>query len=352
MMHLSTNPTRYAGTLLAGAALLTASTVAVRLTYARHKSQQIHASTESTVTADDGVQLHVEIDGQTEGPLTIVFVHGFVARLQEFDAQRTALRSRGRLVLFDQRGHGSSGWGRFRAATIDQLGRDLGTIVDQQPSGPVILVAHSMGGMAALTLARQRPDLFGDRIVGAALLSTAAGHLPATAVPPTAARVALRFRLASAAAWLLWLVAPIIERIAPFRRRRGRQWLLDRLFGGDNPPEEAAAIMQDSWIHTPLSIASAFYPALVTYNVPAALDVLRKVPVLILAGTKDRAIPCARSEYLAGQIGASARLVTVQGAGHMVNLTHGSQVNEALLELIDELHPPGAPGHHSGTSHD
>lgn len=322
--------------VLAGV-VLAASTVAARLTYARRTSQQVRSRAESTITTDDGVQLNVETDGQVEGPLTVVFVHGFGSRLQEFQAQRAALQDRGRLVLFDQRGHGSSGWGRFRKATISQLARDLARVIEDQPPGRIVLVAHSMGGMAALTLARERPELFGERIVAVTLLSTAAGSLPATTMPRAAARLAVRLRLTTAAAWLLWLISPIIDRIAPFRRPKGRQWLIQRLFSRNDPPKEAAEIMQDSWIRTPLAIAAAFYPALVSYNVPAALNVLESIPVLIVSGTQDRAIPSERSEHLAHEIGSSARLIMVKGAGHMVNLTHPDEVNTALTDLIDNL---------------
>ena len=36
-----------------------------------------------TVTTDDGVPLHVEVDGDETAPVTVVFSHGFTARLAE-----------------------------------------------------------------------------------------------------------------------------------------------------------------------------------------------------------------------------------------------------------------------------
>ena len=111
-----------------------------------------------TVTTDDGVPLHVEVDGDEDAPLTVVFSHGFTARLAEWELQRAALRDRARLVLWDQRGHGRSGWTQLTDATIDRTGRDLGQVLDAvAPTGPVVLAGHSMGGMSILALARQRP---------------------------------------------------------------------------------------------------------------------------------------------------------------------------------------------------
>ena len=42
------------------------------------------------------------------------------------------------------------------------------------PRGPVVLVGHSMGGMTVLSHARQFPQRYPTRIVGAALISSAA----------------------------------------------------------------------------------------------------------------------------------------------------------------------------------
>jgi pimeloyl-ACP methyl ester carboxylesterase len=107
-----------------------------------------------TVTTDDGVPLHVEVDGVADAPLTVVLSHGFTARLGEWELQRAALRNRARLVLWDQRGHGRSGWTKLTAATIDRTGRDLGEVVDATvPTGPIVLAGHSMGGMSILALA-------------------------------------------------------------------------------------------------------------------------------------------------------------------------------------------------------
>ncbi len=163
-----------------------------------------------TVMTDDGVPLHVEFDGDPDAPLTVLFSHGFTARLVEWDLQRAALRHRARLVLWDQRGHGRSGWTRLTAATIDRTGRDLGTVLDAvAPTGPVVLAGHSMGGMSIMALARQRPELFGTRIVGAFLLATSAGGLAETGLLGLAVRLLRRLGLLTL---YLWLAQGVIRR--------------------------------------------------------------------------------------------------------------------------------------------
>ncbi|WP_152683452.1 alpha/beta fold hydrolase [Kocuria sp. SM24M-10] len=294
------------------------------------------------VRTDDGVELWTETLGRADAPVTVVFAHGFASGAQEFRYQCQALERRARVVIFDQRGHGRSGWRTYRSASIGRLGQDLGEVIDQQAGeGPIVLVGHSMGGMAVISLAGQRPELFGGRITGVALLSTAAGHLPRMEMPDRVAHVAVRAGLAQAAAWSLWLLAPVIDRVAPFRRPWGRRWLLKQLFGDDPPSPEVFSGVQDTLARTQQSVVSAFYPAMVAYHRTDSLSVFRRIPTLVLTGDRDRTIPWQRGKFLAETIGDRTRFVSVPGAGHMVNLTHPQAVNDALAELLDR--PETAP---------
>jgi pimeloyl-ACP methyl ester carboxylesterase len=321
----------------AGAAGLVVLPLAGRLLWARHLARSKHGKRPG-VRMDDGVLLHTEIEEPGKPAPTVVLVHGFSCSSAEYDAQRRALSGRARLVLFDQRGHAGSGWSSFRSATIDRLGQDLGQVLDHAaPTGPVVLVGHSMGGMAVIALAAERPELFGTRITGVALLSTSAGQLARAELSPKAAKLADHVWLARALAWLLWLAGPAVNAYGPFRRSWGRRWLRRKLFGSDDPPRWAVKAMQHAWEHTSQAVAAAFYPDLASYNKPDALARLRAVPVLVLAGTNDATIPFRHSRLIAEGIGPGATLVLVPRAGHMVNMTHPDVVNEALLDLIQQV---------------
>jgi len=151
----------------------------------------------------------VEVDENPDSRLTVVLAHGFTARLAEWELQREVLRPRARLVLFDQRGHGRSGWTKLTKATIDRTGRDLGEVLDTTtPEGPVVLAGHSMGGMSVMALARQRPELFGTRVVGVFLLATSAGGLVESGLVGRAVKLVRRLGLLSLYLWLLQVTAP------------------------------------------------------------------------------------------------------------------------------------------------
>ncbi|MEJ7702384.1 MAG: alpha/beta fold hydrolase [Geodermatophilaceae bacterium] len=112
-----------------------------------------------------------------------------------------------RLLLYDQRGHGASGWGDPERATIDQIADDLARVIDERvPTGRIALVGHSMGGMAIMGLAERRPELFGPRVVGVALLSTSTGNL-----------ASVGFGMPQAITGLSTAVLPVLAKLA--RRR-------------------------------------------------------------------------------------------------------------------------------------
>jgi pimeloyl-ACP methyl ester carboxylesterase len=291
---------------------------------------------ELTVRTDDGVDLHVEVDGRLDAPLTVVLSHGFTARLGEWDLQRQALRSHARLVLWDQRGHGRSGWTPLTRATIDRTGRDLGQVLDAVvPRGPVVLAGHSMGGMSVMALARQRPELFGTRVVGVFLLATSAGGLVSHGAVGLAVRIMRRLHLLPLYLWLLQALAPTLERHRRRGTRIGRYYTRRYLFGRDDANPEDVRTVQELLEETPLPVTMAFYATFLDHDETAALPVLARVPVTVVAATHDRLTPLPHGRRLAEEIGASAELVVVDGAGHSVNLTRTAIVDAALLRLLD-----------------
>jgi pimeloyl-ACP methyl ester carboxylesterase len=290
------------------------------------------------ITTDDGVPLHVEVDGDEDAPLTVVLSHGFTARLVEWDLQRAALRDRARLVLWDQRGHGRSGWTKLTKATIDRTGRDLGQVLDATtPTGPVVLAGHSMGGMSVLALARQRPELFGDRVVGVFLLATSAGGLVETGPLGLFIKLVRKLRLLSLYLRFLQLLAPLLERVRRRGTRLGRRVTRRLLFGADDADLANVRLVQELLEETPYPVAMAFYATFLDHDETAALEVLRGVPVTVIAATHDRLTPATHGRDIASRIGENAELVVVPGAGHSVNLTRTDVVDEAFLRLLDRV---------------
>lgn len=289
-----------------------------------------------TVYADDGVPLHVEVVGDDNAALTVVFVHGFTLSMDCWHFQRRDLGGLGRLVFYDQRSHGASGRSPRRHATIDQLGRDLGCVLSAvAPRGPVVLVGHSMGGMTLLALADQRPELFapGGRIAGVALVGTAAGAFAETifGIPGVLGR-AVR-PIAPGAIRAANRRAALIEQ----GRRAGSDiaFLLTRKlsYGGDVPPS-LVAFMERMVAATPVEVMTEFFDTFLRHDKLAALQTLATVPTVIVCGDEDKLTPVHNSHVMADAL-PDAELVVVPGAGHMVMLERPSVVNGALRRLVE-----------------
>ena len=292
-------------------------------------------TTTRTVRTDDGVRLHVEVD---DGPSpTVVLVHGFTARLGEFDLQRESLAGRARVVLYDQRGHGASRRGRVRRATIEQLGHDLGAVLDQVvPAGPIVVLGHSMGGMTIMALARQRPELFGPRIVGAFLLATSSGGLVEAGPMGLAVRIIRWLHLLTPLLLWLRLWSPLLERLRRKGTAAGTRYYRRTLFGTDDADPAAVRQVQSLLEQTPLTVVAAFYRTLLDHDEHASLPALAGIPVTLLVGDSDRLTPEQHSRRMAEAL-PDAELVVVPGAGHSVNITRREVVDSALVRLLDRV---------------
>lgn len=296
-----------------------------------------------TVVADDGVALHVEVDepdpGAPDAP-TLVFVHGYALNLDCWHFQRAAYAGQVRTVFYDQRSHGRSGRSAGENATVDQLGKDLLEVLEQVvPEGPVVLVGHSMGGMTVIALAEQHPELFGERIVGVALVSTTAGGLdPHRLVVPVLPRT-LGGQLAVRA------VAALARghRVVDGFRRAGRSVALvatDQLAFGSDVPEHYVAFVDQMLSRTPFDVLAEFFPTFGSLDKYAVLDAFGSVPTTIICGTGDRITAIGHSRKLHAHIEGS-RLVELDDAGHMVIMERHADVDAAIDDLVEEARRRG-----------
>jgi len=322
---------------------------------------------ESAVATADGVLLRVvtagpPLRGRPAGPSappgppppTIVFVHGFcvtldswtfqwadlMADLAEELAEKRAEPDGGdlppgtRLICYDQRAHGRSGPSPAAACTIDTLAEDLYTVLAATaPSGPIILVGHSMGGMTLLALAAARPELFADRVAGVALLSTSAGDLArATFGLPALATAGLR-RLLPGVSLGLRHTGGGLE--AARARAGDLAWLATRKvgFGRTDVPATVVSFLERMIAATPLPVIAAFLPTLLDHDKLAAAGVLAGTPTLIMVGDADLMTPIQHSARLAEALPA-AEFVVEEGAGHMIVLERPEAVTAALRTLV------------------
>jgi pimeloyl-ACP methyl ester carboxylesterase len=342
---------RIAGTV-AGAAGLAAAGGALRVAQRRRVISRRHGdstpfgslhSPAHTVIADDGVPLHVEIDeaGAPGSTPTIVFIHGYALNLDCWHFQRAAFRGLVRTVFYDQRSHGRSGRGSIVEGTIDQLGRDLKSVLDAVvPDGPIVLVGHSMGGMTIVALAEQHPELFGDRITGVGLISTTAGGLdPSRLLFPM---VPSRIGTGLTGGTIRTLARG--HRAVDGARRLGRSLatvITDAFAFGDEVPAGYVEFVDDMLSATPFQVVAEFFPGIGELDKFDQVGVLAAVPTTIICGTVDKLTSIGHSRKLHSRIPGST-LVECDGAGHMVILERHGQVNASLDQLLAAASAAGA----------
>jgi pimeloyl-ACP methyl ester carboxylesterase len=292
-----------------------------------------------TIVADDGVPLHVEVDEldpdlrQPASPLTVVFCHGYALNLDCWHFQRAAYRGLVRSVYYDQRSHGRSGRSSQDHATIDQLGKDLETVLEHVvPEGPVVLVGHSMGGMTILALAEQHPELFDRRVVGVALVSTTAGGLDLGRILLPLLPAKLGGELTGRTVRTLARRHTLVDRA----RRAGKSLatvVTDLFAFGDDVPASYVEFVDQMLSATPFEVVAEFFPSVHGVDKVHAVEPLRQVPTTIICGTADRVTSIGHSRKLHESIPGST-LIECEGAGHLVILERHGQVNAALDQLL------------------
>jgi pimeloyl-ACP methyl ester carboxylesterase len=295
----------------------------------------------SQVVASDGTGLAVREIGPADAPLTFVFAHGYCLRMASWRPQLDRLETRWgssvRLVAYDQRGHGASDTADPSTCTIDQLGRDLQSVIDAvAPAGPIITAGHSMGGMAIMAHAKQFPHMIGDRIVGTALVATAAeGLVRAGFLPGWNKPVIDAFRLAMT-------IAPGVANRSKGAALKVLSPVMRAAMFGLRPVQEATVDRSNEMIgSTELATVSAFIGSLEHHDETAAFPVLASIPVLVACGDTDIATPLRNSLQIARAL-PDVEMLQVPNAGHMLQMEHPDLVAAALVRLAHRATQPAA----------
>lgn len=274
-----------------------------------------------TLMSNDGVTLNVEIDEAERKTPTVIFLHGWVENLDAWHYQRLALRGRVRMVFVDLRSHGRSGRSYSDNSSLEDLADDVVTIMKQiVPRGPVILVGHSMGGMAIMKLAQLQPDLFGGRVKGVVLLGTSSGRLMRS--------------------------SPVLRRVVPLLRtgaplldwgRQFNSYSVIRRWGlGPRAAERHVDMANEMILTVPTNVLSDFYPNFVDLDLTDGLASIGRARTTVIGGTADLLTPIKHSRLLAEKI-PDAKLVVLQDTGHMMMFEEHQLVTAAIEDVLEDI---------------
>jgi non-heme chloroperoxidase len=262
------------------------------------------------VEVGDGAVLDGVVVGQ--GP-TVVLAHCWTGSRSTWAPVAARLVERGhRVVLYDQRGHGTSSLGP-EAPTISRLGADLKAVLEAVDARDAVVAGHSMGGMAAQALAVEHPEVVAERVRALVLVATGAARI-------------IRRPLGIPGG--LTLGHPLVERIllGPL----GPVFM--RAVVGRRPRLEHLLATRDSFLATPGDVRLAFFRAMQVMDLRADLASVA-VRTIVVFGRRDLMTPPRVGRLIATTV-PGARLVEIPGAGHMLPL----EEPDLLTDLIAEAH--------------
>ncbi|MGQ0838273.1 alpha/beta fold hydrolase [Actinokineospora sp.] len=289
----------------------------------------------------DGVALAVVDTGTPDAPVTVLLTHGWTSDLRVWDEVAGALRDRVRVLRYDHRGHGGSDKAPRDTATLGRLADDLAELIaDRVPTGRLVLVGHSMGGMTMMALAERHPDLVERRVAAAVFTATSSGRMgevtfglpkvlvkaaarrqskarrPSPGVPRPARPVVppSRLRIVATRAFLRWLVFGTRFRMVDVRSVADQAAQVHR--------GSAAALRRDIGKHARV----------------AALAHYAHADTQVLVGELDRLTPLDHGRAIAAAM-PHAEFVLYPAAGHMLPY---ERVPELAARILRAARTPAA----------
>lgn len=297
-----------------------------------------------TVTTSDGVSLSVCDWGPHTARHTVILLHGFCSNKQSWNVQMTQLIGRWgnsiRIISYDHRGHGDSGNASMHTYRIDRLADDLAELlVALGVTGPVTLVGHSMGGMAALAYLRQPAGQRPIEPESLILVATAAGNLCShglgrlLSTPATSMLYQLVHRLPRAGT----------DEVVQFLARPVCAALTRHAGYGATAPKSAVATSAAAINATRSSTKIGFLRGLKEYDCTQTLSSIT-ARTTIISGGADKLTPMWHARALVDAI-PGATLIYRPTAGH----TLLQEIPQVVTGAIDSAIAAGRPALAAGS---
>ena len=272
------------------------------------------------VTGHDGGSISVVSRG--EGP-TVVLSHGVTLSVRTWVKQMEDLPAQGfRVVAFDHRGHGQSTVGD-QGHTLEALAWDMRSVLEALDLRDVVLVGHSMGGVAVQMLCLRFPEVVAERVAGIVLLSTLAKtHLSGN-------------RRLAAALERLTSSFPDSSRMLSARELG---LVVCRLGFGRHPQPSHVELTRQMILACDPETRRAAPAVLLGLDLTDSLPSIA-VPTLVIGGTADLITPPSESRRIARLV-PGARLELLEGAGHMLMLERTETVNALITDFATAVQQP------------
>lgn len=293
---------------------------------------------EYSFTTSDGIRLAFSDTGHNaprrqrlrRRETAVLFLHGWTQNRQAWDRVAGPLHADDpglRIMALDHRGHGRSDPAAGGAADITLVAKDLAEFINATiPTGQILLIGHSMGAMAMMSLAINNVDLVNQRISGAVFINTSAG-------PPLK-------QLDNTLGPLAYVVRPIV--LAAIRtpgitqcRPLMRAVIAGLAFGRDPRPADVARVWDQIRSGDPRTYQHAAR-AMLANQLDEGLHRYRGKPAAVLAGARDL-LTAPEDSWQIAQLVHTHRLRIYRDAGHMLPDERPADVLEQIRAVLDKL---------------
>jgi 3-oxoadipate enol-lactonase len=255
-------------------------------------------------------RLHYRVDGPRQGRVarrTFVLAHALGCDLSMWDELAEHLAVQGRVLRYDQRGHGRSE-APAGPYTLAELAGDAARLIDELDLGAVTWIGLSMGGMVGQELALRYPE----KVQALVLANTTSGY-------PAEARAGWDQRIGGV-------------------RTGGLEAIVDgalqRWFHAGFHAEQPRAVAH--WRARVLACDPAAYvaccEAIRDVDTSARLPHIA-VPTLVIGGALDQGTPPEMARTVAQAI-PGARLVVLRDASHLSVLEQPVAFTQALDDWL------------------
>lgn len=237
-------------------------------------------------TSSDPIVRLSAIDVSPESPLrTIVFIHGFGGKAEQWQYQMQKFAMDNRVIALDMRGHGLSDK-PTTGYDMPSIQQDIETALTQlKVSTPFVLIGHSFGGAVVTEYALNHPENV-EKLI---LIATAG-----------------EFKLNPLFKFALNLPASVLKMIGPFTRQ---------------------------WLHAPPHALKPYYlQNLSKWNGWDRFAKLQ-VPTMVIRGHRDIVFDRPSFEKVAKSI-PGAEDIDVRASGHMVMLERREAVDRAIASFL------------------
>ena len=250
----------------------------------------------------NGIKLYYETSGEGE---PLLFIHGLGSSTRDWEDQVKYFSDRFQVLTVDLRGHGQSEKPSSNYS-IPLFASDVAALIEEI-GGPTNVAGISMGGMVALQLAVDYPELVKSLI----LINTQD-------------EVLMNTRQARQAV--------MIRKVIP--RLMGMKWmgkyLGKKLFPGEDQ-EHFRKLIADRWVENSVKDYIKSVNAIAGWSVRNHLGTI-KCPVLVVASELDYTPVEAKEVYV--ELLPDARMKVIEGARHAVSVERPDELNELMGDFL------------------